>query len=202
MKKLIGAGLTALVLTSSPAFADGKFDDMKFYFGGELQESRFRQSNDVKESIFNDLVKKGRRGLGLFAGVRAHENFGVEIGATKYQSTRLNNLAGEKIATQKAHNLYADAMGYLPMNENFELVGSLGLGRLNTKITKVDGLMTTAAQNDLIEKANKNKIGLRVGAGVQYKVENVGVRFMLRHQKGNSAVKSQNSAGLGIFYQV
>ena len=100
--------------------------------------------------------------------------------------------------------MYADVLGYLPVCEDIDLIGSLGMGRLSTKVkgksVQSDPAGVVLATTNPSLKSSKT--GLRLGLGAQYKVTpNVGARFMVRHQKGNQFVKSVNSAGLGLFYQ-
>jgi len=199
--KLIGSVLSVALLSAGSAFA---LDiDPKFYVGGELQATKFKPKKEVSKALEeNDLkLKQSKAGAGVFVGSRLNENFGVEAGYSllgKIKIVRKNgNEEANDALTAKNRNIHADILGYLPINENVDVIGSIGVGQLKTTFKNKD-----------IQKALKDsgakmqKTGLRLGLGAQYKFdENIGARFMVRHQKGNDLLKSVNSAGLGLFYQ-
>ena len=218
MKKLVSVILSGAVLVSSAAFAADC--DPKFYVGGELQGNQYNSGAHKNEKN----IKKGHQkkfgkggvGGGAFAGVRINEYVGVEVGASAMKGKKnaakaasADGLASANYSAHtKSHNVYADVLGYVPVSEEVDLIGSIGVGQLTTKVKEnlnahgEDPNHTVGV--DIRAKASQksSKTGVRVGAGAQYKFnENFGARFMVRHQRGNKLIKSVNSAGLGLFYQ-
>lgn len=197
--KLSALALSGIVLLSGSAF--GMDLDPKFYVGAEAQANQLKNGKEfVDATNGKSTIRKNNPSLGLMLGSRLNEYVGVEVGYNFMKESKytFNNATTLKM---KMRNAYVDALGYLPVANNVDLIGSIGAGRLTTKPTfknqaGVDQL------TDAQRKDSKTKMGLRLGVGAQYKLDdNLGVRFMVRHQKGNKAVKNLKSAGLGLFYQ-
>lgn len=211
-KKLVVLSLSVATLFNGVAF--GLDFDPKFYVGGEAQVNHSKGTKDgnlgntSRTSLLGaknkSILDSTRPGAGLFVGSRLTENLGVEVGASaaNHKVKNGNLSTGLQTSSLKAKNtnLYADVMGILPVSNEVELLASVGVGRLSTKMNgKVNGTALAAAQNVSLKSS---KAGVRVGAGVQYKFdENLGARLMVRHQKGNKLIKNVTSAGLGLFYQ-
>jgi hypothetical protein len=173
--KIIAAVLSVAVLSAGSAFAIEL--DPKFYVGGEVLGSKLKAKDE-------NINLKKRPGAAVFAGSRLNENFGLELGYSYLGKT--NDV--------KNTNLSADVLGYLPVNESVDLIGSVGLGRLSSKAAKGAVLSN--------EKNTTSKVAPRLGLGAQYKFDNnVGVRAMARFQRGNDFAKNATSVGVGAFYQ-
>jgi len=170
--KIIAAVLSAVVLAGSAMAMEF---DPKFYVGAEATGSKLENIHGT------------HGGAGLFAGSRLTENVGVELGyaylGKSQDTTGIINLDHT--------NLTADLMGYLPISENVDLIGSVGVGRLKTDVKVANSSL-----------ADSSKVAPRVGAGAQYKFDNnVGVRAKVNFQKGNDIVKNATTVGIGAFYQ-
>lgn len=215
--KLAILALSGTMLLSGAAVAVDC--DPSFYIGVEGQANKYKgvkKMTDKNGLNLERLDKKpffGKNGAGvsLVAGSRLNENLGVELGATglsrvKYY-TRTNNNSSVKVSNlrAKSHNLYADAMGYLPVSEQIDLIGSVGAGRLTSKVNgswKTNAPVTAKALTSDKVSLKSSKVGARVGAGIGYKIDkNLSARLMVRHQKGNKFIKNVTSAGLGLLYQ-
>jgi len=217
--KLITAALSATLLVSGTALALDM--DPKFYVGGEVQGHQYKSAKQIKDKNGNvildskdfnnkSFLKKSGSSGSLFFGSKLTENFGLEAGYTGFSKNKhtLEGTIGAnkhslKLET-KNQNLYLDALGYLPVADNVDLIGSAGIGRLTSKVTANDTITPVAGgANTVVKTTGKShKAGVRVGLGAQYKFNaNMGARLMVRHQKGNQLVKSVNSAGLGLFYE-
>jgi len=199
--KLTAMCMSAAMLSSSAAF--GLDIDPKFYVGAEAQYNKLKASNSSaflqngKSMITKDKLPGGS----LQLGARLNENFGAELGYALFKNSVSNLAVGNGNVKAKLKTPFIDALGYLPVASNINLIGSLGLGRLNTKmnITR-NGVAVplTQAQKD----AAKAKVGARLGLGAEYLFDaNLGARAMVRYQKGNKAVKSVQSMSVGLFYQ-
>lgn len=203
--KLVVIALSGAMLISGTAL--GMEFDPKFYVGGELQahKSKINKKINANPNVTvqrldnKPLFDEKTGGADLFVGSRLTENVGVELGAGVINGTKLNIvtpsvLAGSSLKL-KNKNAYADVMGYLPVCQDVDLIGAVGVGRLNSKIEgKVVNNGVTLSKDSI----KSTKTGLRLGLGAQYKFnENLGARVMVRNQKGNAIVKSTTSAGLG-----
>ena len=185
-----------------------------FYVGVEAQYNRYQgakqitTSQNIQLKAVNNKALFGKTGasLGVFAGARLIENVGLELGYTGLMGGKfkLNNPAFQTSSLKtKSHNLYVDALGFIPMSPEVDVIATVGAGRLSTKfsgdIQQIAGKLAGAKQNLSMKSC---KAELRFGLGAQYKFnENVSVRFMARHQKGNQFVKKVNSAGVSLIYQ-
>jgi len=199
--KLTAMCMSVAMLASSTAF--GLDIDPKFYVGAEAQYNKLKASNNSaflqngKSMITKDKLPGGS----LQLGARLTENFGAELGYAVFKNSVSNLATANSNIKTKLNNPYIDALGYLPVLNNVNLIGSLGFGRLSTKMEiKNNGVVTplTQAQKD----AAKSKVGARFGVGAEYLLDaNLGARAMVRYQKGNKAVKSVQSMSVGLFYQ-
>lgn len=210
--KLTSIFLLGSILSSSAAL--GLDFEPNFYVGVEAQYNHYKSvkqvttPQNVQLNVVNNkpLFGKSGSGLGVFAGSRFTENLGLELGYTALTGAKfkLDNPAFQTSSLKtKSHNLHVDALGFIPMSSEVDIIAAVGLGRLSTKFSGdiqqvVAGVL--GAKQNLSMKSRKT--GLRLGLGAQYKFnENVGIRFMARHQKGNQFVKKVNSAGVSLFYQ-
>jgi len=194
IKKILKAGFASMVLASGFAVA---MDDMKFYVGADANLGSWSYNNSLTTKAnaapfsYTGGFKKRNTSLDLNVGTKFNEYFGAELGYGFFQKTKLFNSAGGNPRV-KASNLHLDVMGYAPVADEWNLVGALGVGRMNTKVTSINN-------------NTKHKTGVRVGAGVQYAFDDcLAARLMARYQKvGNSSnqyVKSLKSIGLGLTY--
>lgn len=216
-KKLVTMALSGTMLASGLVSASGLEIDPKVYMGAEVSANRYTGTKKLdignNRSITNTGNKSlfGNNGAGVsgFIGTRLNECFGLEAGYTLMSKPKLklNNLVNLQDGTNvksKMSNGYIDAMGFIPVTDQIEAIGSLGIGFLSTSISgNVKGKVgTTLAAVDQAFSQRSTKAGVRVGAGLAYKFDEcLGARFMLRYQQGNKHIKSLGSAGLGLFYQ-
>jgi opacity protein-like surface antigen len=214
--KLVALALSG-VMVAGTAFA-GTDLDPKFYVGAELQANKSsgtkkitdKNGNATQRSDNKSLFKKSGVSASAIVGSRLNDFVGVEAGYSAMSGPKLRKdkltvtvaatgltapvtLDGTKIKT-KNHNVHFDALGFVPVDEQIDLIGSIGVGRLSTKIK----LLTAGAST---ETEKSSKTGLRAGVGVGYKFDDcLSARLMVRHQKGNKLVKNITQAGLGLFY--
>jgi hypothetical protein len=200
--KLASIALLGATLISGASF--GMDCDPKFYVGGEAQQNKLKGGKYFQDVTTGKslLRKKTSPGASLFLGTRVTENFGAEAGYSFLKKSHNVDVTNKNNSTTvKMNNTYVDAMGYVPVSNDVELIASVGVGRLSTKVTEKRNSVVAPLSKEKKELM-KSKAGVRFGLGAQCKLtENVGARFMVRHQKGNKTIKSVNSAGLGLFYQ-
>lgn len=207
--KLASIALLGATITSGAVFADC---DPSFYVGAEAQFNKFNKKTNI-DRIFtlgnqNPLRKNSATGGGIFVGSRLHENFGVEVGASLSRAIKgswdqtVNGIRNRGNATVRTNNIFVDAMGYLPVTNEVDLIGSLGVGVLTSRISSNNIQTQPLVITNSKLTARSTKAGVRAGVGVQYKFdENIGARLMARFQQGNHVVKSNTQLGLGLFYQ-
>ena len=147
MRKLV---LLAIVSTlSAPALCA----DHVFYSGTSLGHTKVGNPTSVPLTKSTDNV------FGGFLGYRMNDNFGVEGGYTGIGRYRNATQSG------KADALSLALVGFLPVGQNFELVGKVGVADAFGK-SSTGGL------------ANTNRFGPMVGVGVQYNpTESIGLRL-------------------------
>ncbi|MDB6096771.1 MAG: hypothetical protein JWM09_1049 [Francisellaceae bacterium] len=211
MKKFVATILSAAALASSAAFA--LENDAKFYAGVEGVVGRAKSASTVTLSNNTTLtnttantsgknksiLNNASRGVNLFLGTRI-ENFGLEAGYSflntqkkDVQTTSSPALTGQ--LRSKNRNVYIDALGYYATNEEVDLIASIGVGRLHSKVS-------STVSSNVTDTKSFAKLGVRVGAGAQFKFnENLFGRTLVTFQKGNQLIKSNVVARLGIGYQ-
>lgn len=187
IKKILVAGLAGTVLAGA-----ANAMEPSYYAGGELSFGKRSYKEAFKTAAANADLKKKSHGLGLFVGAKFHENFGAEAGYTFRGKTKASEAAGNK-RTIKGDSMHIDAVGFLPVADKTNVLGTIGLGWTKTKVSEG----ATAAIN-----TSKSKTGLRLGIGAQYDInETVAGRVMLRQQKvGGDVQKSINSFGAAIVW--
>ena len=203
MNKKIIAAACGLLIGSSFAFAD----DMNFYVGGDFGYNKLGYASDFKDEVTSDPIngkaKSKVPSFGLLAGAMFHENVGAELGYTFYKKAKITG-TGLNDEAIKLSNIHLDLLGYMPVDKNFELVGLVGFGRMRLKESG------DANDNAINEKAKK--MGFRLGAGVQYNIDNhFAVRGMVKYQKANlkskevtdyKFMKHTTSLNLGVTYTI
>ena len=134
-----------------------------------------------------------------------NENFGIEA---FYQKSNEEDNNVEFIAeywredtTISYTAMGIDAIGYLPINQDFEILASLGLAQYDFE--------SEAKYHDLnddergVEKKDFDSLGFRIGIGAQYNItNNLALRGMARYIKMNDDeyVKSLTEFSLGLRY--
>ncbi len=103
---------------------------------------------DMKHGADHQLENKFNS-LSFNAGAKLHENFGVEA---YYQQS---DTEGKHGRDSRFYSYGVDAMGYLPVAQNIDLIGSLGIG-----------------QYEFRAGGDDNGLGYRVGVGAQYSFNN------------------------------
>jgi OmpA-OmpF porin, OOP family len=164
MKKIASALLLSAAI-SAPAFAA----DQGAYLGAKLGPTTYGYTN---------VANNGQLGLGIFGGFQFNKNFAVEL---EYAS-----LGGfdANARTYKGTSFGASAVGTLPLDEKFALVGKAGLASTNIGV----GASSYAAT------------GITLGVAGQYSVSS---EFDLRagfdmYPVGNATINTTTATMLSI----
>ncbi len=178
----------AVVLAMSGVANAACTDELSFNLGGEVSVL-----NKPTYDKYVLLKAKKKPGLNLFVGSRFNKYFGAEVGYGMIVKAKTVDSDGD-VFVNKVRNMYFDLLGYVPVSNQVDLIGALGIGKLKSKVA-INGV--NAIHPDL-----KSKAGIRVGAGAQYNIDNNwAARAMVRYQKGNKAfLKSNTSLSLGVVY--
>jgi len=185
-KPVLVAGLVSALVASGSANAS--LGDFKFYVGAGADYNTYGLHGYYKGA---NTHKTNGMGLVPVLGVKFHENFGVEVGYSfnkkfKFANTT-NSITGSVNA--KVKNAYIDLMGFVPIADQFEFIGGVGLGRLTVKpgSPTLSGVPAGTASSSSVSV--KNKTSWRVKLGAQYNINNnFGVRALATYQHvGNKA---------------
>lgn len=182
MKKLITLGVGGALLFSGIAMADGIFGDTDPYIGLEYKHQWMNGKNDWKDFVA-DKFHNG----GVFFGIKFHENWGLELGHNQSTKRSAENTysanqsifvdrtvsAGDVAKTKvRIKNTYLDLNGFWAMSDNWDFLGTLGIGFTKAKIQDNGSTGTQGANTFLTEIRNANaktKAIARVGIGAEYK---------------------------------
>lgn len=202
--KILAVATLCMSIAAGVAHA-GAFDNTRFILGSELSLLNYTSYSSANTPDLNNFrssnsdsklaIRKNKPGFNFFAAARITENVGVEIGyGFIFKVT--SNVQNNRKATNTITNTYIDFVPYLPVAAKVDLVGNLGIGMLKCK-ANVSG----ATFNNL-DSLNKAKLGIRVGGGAQYNINNNwSSRAMLRYQKGNkNFLRSVTSMSIGMLY--
>jgi opacity protein-like surface antigen len=189
--------LIAIALGISAGQVLAKSNDIRFYLGGELSYNKYSYAKGFKDHLNNNniSVKSEVPGASIIAGARHGENFGTEVGYEFLRQAKSSSSNG----SIKAKNAYLDLLGYIPVDNQVELIGTFGVGRMRLK------------EEDYVNTNSKNqtKTNLRTGVGAQYTIgSNLLTRIMVRYQKVGSKpkdsdfgiIKNKTSLNLGMTY--
>ena len=204
-KPVIAAGVFGLAVAASGVASADYLDNIKFYVGAGLDYAKYGVNKDVKNFLNQREVSIKDKGMGVLVpilGVKFHENFGIEAGYSFNKKISMNDSAGRTVSL-KVRNAYVDLMGFMPVVDQVELIGGIGLGKVMLK--KGQGFDVSFA-----DKKIQNKFGFRVKAGAQYNfTNNFGARALVTYQTaGNKLnkdsdvkfVKNMKSVGLAALY--
>lgn len=193
-KTLLLAGVASLFAMNVNAV------EFKPYVGIDYTYSQASTNDVVVEgvSVPSELYEDTFNSFVLNVGAKLNKNFGFEAFYQKSskeegQITTLV-IGGTPVATDKIETSFdafgLDAQGFLPVNEKFELIGSVGLGKYDFEMK---GFGTEASEDE---------IGYRLSAGAQYNInENFALRGMARYVIIDSdAVDDMTEFSIGARY--
>ncbi|MFM8454033.1 MAG: outer membrane beta-barrel protein [Gammaproteobacteria bacterium] len=216
-KSLVVAGALALTGVASAAM-----EDMGLYLGADYKHNWMTSKSFIETN--GTWFAKSYPGASLYVGSRFHENFGVELGydfsKKKSKALTFNPFAAGQNqikSTASFRGPRLDLNAYMPMDNCFDLIGSIGFGLVKPTISFSNVNMTAANfDRNYADVSGKQKMVLRLGFGAQYMAtENIGVRGMIRLENtsslranganltdaGKKPFKDTTSLNLGAFYK-
>jgi len=194
-KTLLLAGVAGTLFT-----LNANAMDLKPYVGLDYSYVKASTNNIVVEDVLvsSEFYEDSFHSAVVNAGIKLHKNVGLE--AFYQKSSKEDgklaslNIGGTTVGTDKLETSFdaygLDLQGYLPLNENIELIGSAGLGQYKFKMK---GFGYTAKDDET---------GYRLGLGTQYNInEHFALRGMIRYNIIDSdAVDDIKEFSLGIRY--
>ena len=202
-------GLAAVAAIASP-FAVA--DDTGWYGGMNVGRSSAKIDNAhitsnllggglATSSISNDDSDTGYK---LFGGYKFNRNFAVEggyfdLGRFGFAATTVP--AGTLNGNIKLKGVNLDAVGILPITENFSAFGRVGVNYAEAR----DSFSGTGAVNVLNSNPSKREANLKFGGGLQYDfTQSLGMRVEAERYRINDAVGSKGDIDLvsvGLVYR-
>lgn len=156
----------------------------------------------------NRAFDKGFNGFNVHVGNRFHENFALELGYFRTETgTRNPNIdisaatgtAGDGINATKVRlqGLSLDGLGYMPVAERVDLIGTAGLTwtRASYNVAgRFGGVNSGVSDSD-------SELSFRLGGGAQYNVtDSLALRTLVRwqHADFDNAVDNIWTYGIGL----
>ena len=209
--KTVGTlGLVGCAIVASP-FAVA--DDSGWYIGANAGRSKARIDDaaitarmlvapTTAVSIVDD---KRDNGYKLFGGYQINKNFAVEGGyfnLGQFGFTATTVPAGTLTGSIKLQGLNLDAVGILPITEQFSAFGRLGLNYAQAR----DNFSSTGAvATPTNPNPSKNQTNYKYGAGLQYDfTDSLGMRAEVERYRINDAVGTRGDVdmySLGLVYR-
>lgn len=211
-KPLAAAGLLSVALASGVASADF---NPKFYVGAGVDYNYYGKKDFALGGSSNFSQKVNGMGVVVpVLGVKFNEHFGIEAGYSfnkKYKGSftgdvQLNgaNIFANNITASynaKIRNAYLDLVGFMPVADQVELIGGVGIGKLTVKSGDMQFSNVPAGATARATLKIKNKMGFRAKVGAIYNVtNNIGLRLLASYQSINNKINSEfdlnNGAGV------
>lgn len=167
-KTLLLGGVAALFAFNANAF------EFKPYVGLDYNYTKAGLDSEIK-----DYIKDSYNSFTLNIGAKVHQNIGLELfyqqSGEEDKSVVYEGYDLGKFKT-KFNAFGADLTGYLPFNEKFEALASLGAGRYKVSLSST-GLLREAGG-----KGSDDHWAPRIGAGLMYNInEHVALRAQVRY---------------------
>lgn len=201
-KSLLTASLVGLVAAVSGNANAEVLDNARFYVGAGLGYNKYNLSKDFKNKIENStnngsVKNKSADVLIPILGVKFQENYGAEFGYAYHGKLKFD---GVKSGNLRVTNSFIDAMGYMPVANQVDLIGGLGIGRATLK--------EKSSLSAMGNGTGYSKFGFRVKFGTQYAIDNNWmVRGLVGYQRvgdksGKQSIKSIQYAHVDFGYLI
>ena len=127
-------------------------------------------SIDYEESAADSFLEDNLNSIAVNAGTRLNKNFGIE--AFYQQSEEADKKVFGVYESEVKFKAYGvDLMGYLPLDSQLELLGTVGIAQYDADVKEKIPSM------GISDSSSEDGLGARIGAGVQYNInEQVAVR--------------------------
>lgn len=160
----------------------------KPYVGADYDYTSINYDNNA-DSILSDSLSGGD----VHIGARIHKYLGFE--GSYFDTASSSKNVGALNTSVKLEGYTLDAMGYLPVADKVELIGTAGVSRLKATLS-LSGLLAGTGS----EWETKG----RIGGGAQYWItDNLNIRGLVRYQGADfrGIVNNAVISSLGINWQ-
>ena len=176
----------------------------KMDFGDE----QWVKDYDGGDNYFDD----GNTSLSLVVGAKFNKHFGLEAfyqksgdgkNEAEYEDNEEWGVWGKDKTTISYTAMGIDAIGYLPINQDFEILASLGLAQYDFESKISYSEIGVYGYYEGSESKDFDSLGIRLGIGAQYNFnEHFALRAMARYIKmyDDEYVKSLTEFSLGLRY--
>lgn len=189
MKKVLAVALLSTV--AAPAFA-GSVDLTGFYAGVTVGQGGASFTAPAGLVVENP---KSKPVYGVFGGYRYNQNLAAEVAYTGV-SYAYTTVAGFRYLSKQIA-LSVAAVGTLPLNDDFSLLGKLGVAASSSESNNIAGEQNTRRFAPTFGIGAEYKFTPNVAARVTYDVYSVAMTFPTTLVKQNSTAKVAN---IGLTY--
>lgn len=195
MKKLnvLWLGLCSAVLLFGVGSANAEESSLESAFANLYAgvEATYQQMSGAGD--FNGVVNPNYYNGGVYIGTKFYDNWGLEIGYNSSTartqsksfapgSTEFNTtLTAGQNATLKTKvtlsTFYLDILGYMPINRNWNVIGTIGAGLVRAKIRDNGSVGAPPAVVNALQNVNSyNTVIARLGVGPEFRHKHFGIR--------------------------
>lgn len=201
-KKSVAVAVVGVVC-AAPALADS-FNIMDSYYVG----AGYSYGSTEGNSDYKDVVPDDFHYYNIFAGTKFHENFGFELGFRQSTESEVSksfsttdtffgNTFGAAVTSTlkvKKRVFDFDLNGFYPMQDNFELVGTVGVGFAKLSFDSTTSASVAGLGDDRIRQTDSaSGVTLHVAGGFNYEFSPA---WKLRARvtwESNSSLKAKDS---------
>ena len=193
----LAAGTKTTAPASSPTTASDYGFFFKPYVGADYQYSHFGSKTDSATGLkTSDFVDLGLNGGNVHIGARVHKNLGFELGYQQTEDSKKNDILGSGLNAKVHYSSETfDVLGYWPVTEKVDLIGTAGVSNSHIK----------ASYTGILNETDKDsEIKPRIGVGAQYAItDNLNMRGIVRYQEASfgSSVDNAVVGNVGLNWQ-
>jgi OOP family OmpA-OmpF porin len=198
LKKIVVTSLltasTLAAMTANAALPAGLYVSGQAGYADTHMKSRLPSSNAV------NLANDGLAGR-LAIGYKITPNFALELGYLQLSEGKSNDVNTNTTSYNKQHAIDVAAKGILPLTNNVNLYGKLGVAYLTTNLQQTNGNTTTDLNAS--EGIAQHKWAPEFAVGMGYDITpNVTVDTSLTHIQvmGNNRPGNINFLAVGVGY--
>lgn len=174
----------------------------------DFGDKQWVKDYDGGDNYFDD----GNTSLSFVVGAKFNKHFGLEAfyqksgdgkNEAEYEDNEEWGAWGNDKTTISYTAMGIDAIGYLPINQDFEILASLGLAQYDFESKISYSAIDEYGYYEGSESKDFDSLGIRVGIGAQYNLtDNLAIRGMARYIKMNDDdfVKNLTELSLGLRY--
>ncbi|EPJ48064.1 MAG: hypothetical protein OFPII_08070 [Osedax symbiont Rs1] len=181
-KVILAVSLSSVLLVTQSNAGD-------LYLGTSLGKSNFSLSGSEKAEFASDgvsITDKSATSYKLYTGYRFNPNFALEFSYANLGELKMN--AGSIHGKTEANSVGVSALGIIPIYENLEFFGKLGVHRWDTK--------TKVLFDDFTETTSESGTNVHYGIGASYILNQIALRVEIERFKVDKANSTLVTTGI------